>query len=41
VQFIKNEIYKTAVFAKAKHLKVIKTMVFLETKAFLQYFERA
>jgi hypothetical protein len=29
---------KTLVFAETKHLKVLNTMVFLETKVFLEYF---
>jgi hypothetical protein len=39
VQFCENEIYKTVGFAKSKHLKIFKTMVFLETKVFSKYFE--
>ena len=38
VQFLNIEVYKTAIFAKAKHLGVFKTTVFLETTIFLKYF---
>ena len=33
-------VYKTAVIGKAKHLKVLKTMVFSETTVFLEYLKK-